>query len=591
MGAVTPLVGELLSLLHRITGLSVCPGDWVWTITAAGAVLAIPPVLAASLMALTRRFTGNRYQLGTVLLFALLGVIGIAVLPLLGFAGAATALRRAVSGTGASGLTGQDVADLEDAYCFLPPQAGYLGGGRAVSEALTALPGPDLLLAGRTVILLVAMPLLALLLTWVLARLAVRSGPAWPARLLWLPFLILLTGILPLDEGVVSQLWVGYVVGITPGLVLVLLIGRPRWSVINRGRPAPQQQAPSATPRQTPVPPPPRPTPAVSRQPPRNLPPTRQVPAPTSDPGLPPPTLVGSPSGVGSAAGPSGDSHAGGTRFRRLRRLGEGGFGDVWLAVDTALDREVAIKVARAPDPDTEQRIRREARALAAVHHPHCVRVYDILPGVDDLSGLAIVMEYVPGPSLAQQVRDRGPLSDTEGAHLWHSMAAALAAAHHRGVLHRDVKPSNIIIDDAGRAHLIDFGIARTAGDPSLTAAGLVIGTPDYLPPEVAAGAGADPSTDAWQLAATVSYALSGYPPRGHRDSAVAALRDAANGEPPIRLPERSAHAGLLARALHPEPARRPTLAEVQTDLAGWLARTGRPTHGPVTRTLAGPPD
>jgi serine/threonine protein kinase len=256
--------------------------------------------------------------------------------------------------------------------------------------------------------------------------------------------------------------------------------------------------------------------------------------------------------------------------------------------MDTALDREVAIKVARAPDRDTEQRIRREARALAAVHHPHCVRVYDILTDVDDLPGLAIVMEYVPGRSLAQQIHEQGPLSDTEGAHLWSTMAGALAAAHSRGVLHRDVKPSNIIIDDAGRAHLIDFGIARTEGDPALTAAGIVIGTPDYLSPEVAAGAAADPRTDSWQLAATVSYALSGRPPRGYRSSSVAALQ-AAVTEPATQLPEYSAHCRLLERALHPEPDHRPTLVTVQTTLAEWLARSGQPAHGPVTRKLAGP--
>ncbi|MFN2496899.1 MAG: serine/threonine-protein kinase [Pseudonocardiaceae bacterium] len=539
MGGFATLAGELLSLLHSIAGPAVCPGDWVWTITAAGAVLATPPVLAVSLVALVRRFTGNRYPTPTVLLFVLLGVMGTAVLPLLGFAGAATALRRAALGTGSSGLTRQDVADLQDAYCFLPAQVSYLGGGRSVSEALRALPGPDVLLAGRAVVLLVTVPLLALLATWALARLAVRRGPAWPARLLWLPFLALLLGTLPLDEGAVSQLWLGYLVGVVPGLGLVLLIGRPQWSVIH--------------------------------------------PAPAVDPGRPAPTL----SGAGAVTGR--DGRAGGARFRRLRRLGEGGFGDVWLAMDTTLAREVAIKVARVPDRDTEQRIRREARALAAVHHPHCVRVYDILTDVDDLPGLAIVMEYVPGRSLAQQVREQGPLSDTEGAHLWSTMAGALDAAHSRGVLHRDVKPSNIIIDDAGRAHLIDFGIARTEGDPALTATGMVIGTPDYLSPEVAAGAGADPRTDSWQLAATVSYALSGRPPRGYRESSVAALQAAAT-EPATQLPENSAHCRMLELALHPEPGRRPPLAAVQAALADWLARTGRPSHGPVTRTLAGPP-
>jgi eukaryotic-like serine/threonine-protein kinase len=630
MGVFAALVGGLLSQLHQIVGFPVCPGDWVWTVTVAGAVLAIPPVLAAALVAVVRRRIGNRYGTLTVLLFALLGVVGMAVLPLLGFTGAATALQRAALGTGSSGLTSQDAAALDDAYCFLPAQSTYLGGGRSVSAALTALPGPDLLLAGRALVLLVAFPLLALLLTWLLARLAVRRGPAWPARLLWLPFLGLLAGTLPLSEGVVGQLWLGYVVGAVPGLLLLLLIGRPRWSVVNRpaaaarpsmAPPRPQRrrpQPPPQPPRPQPQPPRPQrpqplpPMPSVRPQPPKNPQPTRQLPSadsvpagttaqdpapggtmpprPATDPGQLPPTRVGALAGAGGTAENAGDGHPGSGRFRRLHRLGEGGFGDVWLAMDTELDREVAIKVARAPDPDTELRIRREARALAAVRHPHCVRVYDILSDVDDLPGLAIVMEYVRGPSLARQVQDRGSLSDTEGAHLWSTLAGALAAAHDRGVLHRDVKPANVIIDDTGQAHLIDFGIARTAWDPPLTAAGVVIGTPDYLAPEVAAGGSAHPKSDLWQLAATVSYALCGVPPRGYRESSMEALRAAATREPATELPISSVHLGLLQRALHPEPERRPTLTEVQSNLAGWLARTGRPARGPVTRTLAVPP-
>ncbi|MGH4023239.1 MAG: serine/threonine-protein kinase, partial [Pseudonocardiaceae bacterium] len=311
-------------------------------------------------------------------------------------------------------------------------------------------------------------------------------------------------------------------------------------------------------------------------------------PAPLApDPGPLPVTPAAGMAGAGSTAA----GGAAGPRFRRLRQLGEGGFGDVWLAMDTVLGREVAIKVARAPDTDTEQRIRREARSLAAVDHPHCVRVYDILSGLDDLPGLAIVMEYLPGPSLAQQVRRYGPLSDTAGAHLWASLAGALDGAHSRGVLHRDVKPSNVIIDDSGQAHLIDFGIARTAKDPALTATGIVIGTPDYLAPEVAAGGAAASGTDSWQLAATVSYALCGRPPRGERDSPVAALQAAAKGEPATELPTRSAHCAMLRWALHPDAGRRPGLARVQAELSAWLARTGRPAQGPVTRTLAMPPE
>lgn len=609
MGVVTTLVGRLLSLLHSVAGLPVCPGSWVWTITAAGALLAVPVVLAAALIALARRFVGNRYRVGAVLSFAFLGVVGFAVLPLLGFVGAATAIQRAALGTGASGLSARDVADLQDSYCFLPAQASYLGGGgRTVSTALAALPGPDWLLGGRVMVLLVALPVFALLLSWALARLAVRRGPSWPSWLLVLPFVVMMVGTLPLDEGVVSQLWVGYTLGVVPGLLLVVLIGRPSWRVIRRSHAAPDTPpAPDSLPRaQRPHQPgwaaqqrrpalpahQPRPTLALP-----NPEPGPRDPAPTahhagapvplaSDPGPLPATLAAGRAGAGTTA-ISGN----GARFRRLRQLGEGGFGDVWLAVDTVLGREVAIKVARVPDAETEHRIRREARSLAAVDHPHCVRVYDILSGLDGLPGLAIVMEYVPGPSLAQQVRSGGPLSDTAGAHLWASLAGALDGAHRRGVLHRDVTPSNVIIDDSGQAHLIDFGIARIAEEPALTATGIVLGTPDYLAPEVAAGGVAAPGTDSWQLAATVSYALCGQPPRGERDSAVAALQAAAKGEAATELPMRSAHCAMLRWALHPDARRRPGLTQVQAELATWLARTGRPAHGPVTRTPAVPPE
>lgn len=588
MGELSVLVGGLLSRLHGLVGIPFCPGDWIWTITVAGMLLALSPVVAACLVALTRRFTGNRYSIGIVLLFAFTGVLGTALLPLLGFVGTATVVRQAALGSGATGLTGQDVANLQDSYCFLPVQASYLGGGgRTVGDALRELPGPDLLLGGRALLLLVAAPLVAWMLIWVLARLAVRRGPGWPSMLLWLPFLALPIGTLSVDEGTVSQLWVGYTVGIVPGLAMLLLIGRPRWSVINQTRTPPPQVTPQQAPSRKRASRKPAAWKSAPRQPaPGDLPPPRR----------PQPTLA-LPQGQQAAPKPRPTEHlpmplAPTTpRYRRLRRLGEGGFGEVWLAMDTVLDREVAIKVARSPDPDTERRIGSEARALAAVSHPHCVRVYDVLSELDDLPGLAIVMEYIAGPSLARQVSAQGPVSDSGGAHLWSTLAGALEAAHERGVLHRDVKPSNVIIDHAGKAHLIDFGIARATGDPALTSTGMIIGTPDFLAPEVAAGAAADQRSDSWQLAATVSYALSGQPPRGHRDDAVAALRAAASQKTAIVLPDRSAHRDLLGRALHPNPRRRPTLATVQAELTEWLVRTGRPEHGPITRTLVVPPE
>jgi serine/threonine protein kinase len=283
---------------------------------------------------------------------------------------------------------------------------------------------------------------------------------------------------------------------------------------------------------------------------------------------------------AGSAAGPA-------QRFRLIRRLGSGGFGRVWLAHDSRLGHPVALKAAHAPDQETEERIRREARALVAVRHPHCVRIHDLLPatsdpGLRELEGLVIVMEYVEGPSLGELVRSRGPVDDVTAAQVWRGLAGALDAAHTRGVMHRDVKPGNVVVDRAGLAHLIDFGIARRTGDSTMTMAGFVLGTPDFLAPEVACGERATPASDSWQLAATISYALTGHPPRGGHLDAVSGLRAAAAGARLSHLPSRSAHLALLQAAMDTDPRRRPPLRAVQGALDEWLRRAGKRPDGPV---------
>jgi serine/threonine protein kinase len=341
-------------------------------------------------------------------------------------------------------------------------------------------------------------------------------------------------------------------------------------------------------------------------QPPRQYPPTRvadmrpepkptrleqqpPAPAPLSKLADTPGPLPFGPGATASSPKPTGEEkvwNPASGRFRRVRQLGRGGFGTVWLAVDTQLDRTVAVKLAHAPDSETEQRMLREARALAAVRHPNCVRVFDI---VQDPDGLAIVMEYIEGDPLSDVVLKSGLLADTLAARLWVNMADALAAAHERGVLHRDVKPSNVIVDTDGTAHLIDFGIARSKGDSTLTAAGMMVGTPDFLAPETARGDAASPASDAWQLAATVSYALTGHPPRGERDNPISSLMAAAQGEPNVKLPTRSVHHRLLVSALDAEPARRPSLAAIRSELSGWLSNAGLSKEGPVTRMISRP--
>jgi eukaryotic-like serine/threonine-protein kinase len=226
------------------------------------------------------------------------------------------------------------------------------------------------------------------------------------------------------------------------------------------------------------------------------------------------------------------------------------------------------------------------------VRHPNCVRIHDLVParsdpGLSELEGMVIVMEFVEGPSLGELVRTRGVLDDVTAAHVWIGVAGALEAAHGRGVMHRDVKPGNVVLDRAGLAHLIDFGIARATGDATLTVAGFVLGTPDFLAPEVACGDPATPASDAWQLAATISYALTGHPPRGGHTDAVSGLRAAASGAKLTHLPQRSAHLALLRAAMDTDPRRRPPLRTVQGALAEWLR--GVQPDGPVAAGLRAP--
>jgi serine/threonine protein kinase len=143
-----------------------------------------------------------------------------------------------------------------------------------------------------------------------------------------------------------------------------------------------------------------------------------------------------------------------------------------------------------------------------------------------------------------------------------------------------------VIVDPNGFPHLIDFGIARSKGDAAMTATGMMVGTPDFLAPETATGAAATPASDAWQLAATVSFALSGHPPRGVRENAMASLMAAAKAEPLAKLPRHSAHLRLLTASLDADPSRRPTLESIAREMTAWLSRSGQAQVGPVTRIV-----
>ncbi len=582
------LGSSLLSFAHSIFSPGFCPGDWVWATVAAGALVGLLPVLASLLVALVRKGTGNTYNAATITVFAVTGTFFTFLMPLLFAVGMSEVFHNVRRNT-PSGLTALEAGSVKQTYCgWVGRQDDFLGGRSTVYEVLFHPQEGTVTLLVR-IGLLVVLPGLALLFVWLQARAAMRRGPKWPGRLLWLPFVAMVLFTAPMTANTAGAMWLGFVPMSVLGMMPVLIVGPPSWSVVERSYQKPQPYEPPPQQRQRPPQPPPY-HPPPQQQPARMPPPTRvatqhREPEPdraalaklAADPGpLPfgprPPQMA-----------PTGLWQNNGGRFQKIKPLGQGGFGTVWLAKDTQLDRTVAVKLAHAPDAETEARMLREARALAAVHHPNCVRVYDI---VSDADGLGLVMEYIEGQQLADSVHAGGVLTDVQAARLWVTMAGALSAAHAKGVLHRDVKPANVIIDPDGLAHLIDFGIARSKGDSTLTAAGMMVGTPDFLAPETASGAPATPASDAWQLAATVSFALAGAPPRGARDNAMAALMAAARSEPLSRLPRHSAHLRLLAASLDTDPGRRPTLAAVSREMSAWLARAGQAEEGPVTQIV-----
>jgi serine/threonine protein kinase len=240
-------------------------------------------------------------------------------------------------------------------------------------------------------------------------------------------------------------------------------------------------------------------------------------------------------------------------RYDVVREIGRGGMGAVWLGRDTVLGRDVALKriglMPGAASPDL-QRAEREARLAARLNHPHVVAVYDL---VDDGDDTWLVMEYVPGITLSAFVRRDGALTPDEAAPLVRQAADALAAAHAAGIVHRDVKPSNMLVTADGAVKITDFGIARAEADASLTQTGLVTGSPAYLAPEVASGATATEASDVWSLGATLFHLLSGSPPYDVNDNLMGALYKIVHEDPP-RLP----NAGWLAPALEHTMTRRP---------------------------------
>jgi eukaryotic-like serine/threonine-protein kinase len=264
-------------------------------------------------------------------------------------------------------------------------------------------------------------------------------------------------------------------------------------------------------------------------------------------------------------------------RYLLKRSIGRGGMGVVWLAQDRLLGREVAVKEVTFPEtlPEDEQeslraRVLREARAAARLNHPGAITIYDVL---SEQGRAFIVMELISAPSLDELVARRGPQSPEQVARIGLQIASALEAAHRAGVVHRDVKPANVMVADDGGVWLGDFGVAHLQGDPRLTASGIIVGSPWYMAPEQASGGEIGPATDLWGLGTTMYYAVEGEAPF-ERGGTLATLTAVVN-EPP-RPPERAGTLQpVLESLLAKDPAARPGLRQTRIRLAR-VAGAGR---------------
>src|SRR5215212_103162 len=261
--------------------------------------------------------------------------------------------------------------------------------------------------------------------------------------------------------------------------------------------------------------------------------------------------------------------------YRPVQRIGEGGMGVVHLALDPQ-GRAVALKVLRdhvCADPEARARLRREVESLRRVRSPHVAEVLGA-----DLDGERpyLATRYVPGPTLEDQVRAEGPLLVADVVSVGLVLAEALAAIHAARVVHRDLKPANVLLLD-GDPVLVDFGIAHLADQTRITRAGLVMGTPGYLSPEVVAGWPVTPGTDWWGWGSTLAFAATGRSPFGSGPLEVV-LDRVRQGRPDLAGIDPRLGA-VLEAALRPEPARRPPASELVAMLrvAGTAGRPRLP--------------
>nr|WP_308211033.1 serine/threonine-protein kinase [Actinokineospora diospyrosa] len=282
-----------------------------------------------------------------------------------------------------------------------------------------------------------------------------------------------------------------------------------------------------------------------------------------------------------SAPEPSQRLVAGRYRLRKL--LGQGSMGTVWEAHDELLRRPVAVKQVRLPADDTpveeieelRERTLREARAIAVVSHPNVITLHDVALEDDEPF---VVMEFLVAASLAELVTANGPLEVEQAAIVGHAVAAALSAAHSAGVVHRDVKPGNVLVSPDGQVKLTDFGIARNLSERTLTSTGIMLGSPCYIAPEIASGGAVTPNADLWGLGATLFATVEGHAPYDADAPAMEIVGQVVNGEVPRPEhdgPLREVIMGLMVK----DPAARMSLREVRERLYPLMPAPGSPVY------------
>ncbi|WP_031510274.1 serine/threonine-protein kinase [Streptomyces megasporus] len=310
--------------------------------------------------------------------------------------------------------------------------------------------------------------------------------------------------------------------------------------------------------------------------------PPRRPEPPARPPAQPPVQPAGQPpvQPAGQPAGQGGERLLGG-RYRLVSRLGHGGMGTVWQAYDEVVGRDVAVKEPRLPDHFSEaerqtayQRMRREARAAAGIDHPSVVTVHDVV--VED-GRPWIVMELVRGRSLGD-VLTEGTIEPKEAARIGLAVLGALTAAHEVGVLHRDVKPDNVLLGQYDRVVLTDFGIAQIEGEQKLTETGAFVGSPEYIAPERVLGRRPGPESDLWSLGVVLYAAVEGMSPF-RRSTTPATLQAILSSEPQAPARAGGALGALVMRLLRKDPTARPDAAEVRQDLES-IARPNRLPSG-----------